>query len=98
LLDDHAPWLFNQETVALTHFATGATHIVKALRIILSGRWHEGALRLRRLRSRRRRWRLNCGWRDRGLSDRLLRRKRTRRRNCRAPLTLLLRNRRRLRT
>jgi hypothetical protein len=93
LLDDNVPWLFNQETAALAHLATGAAHIIKTPRIILSRRWDEGALLLRRLRSGRRRRRLNCGRRDGWLSHRLLRRNRTRRLVCRAhqaALTLLL--------
>ena len=102
LLDDHAARLFNQETVALAHLAAGPTHIIKTGRIILSRRWHEGALQLRRLRSGRWRRRLKRGWRHGGLSDRLLRRNRTRRLDRRAAGTaltlLLLRNWQGLRT
>src|SRR6516225_9737041 len=102
LLDDHAARLLNQETVALAHFAAGATHIIKTGRIILSRRWHEGALLLRRLRSGRRRRRLNRRWRHGRLSDRLRRRNRTQRLDRRAAGTaltlLLLRNRQRLHT
>ena len=101
LLDDHAARLLNQETVALPHLAAGAAHIIKTGRVILSRRWHEGTLHLRRLRSGRRRRQLNRGRCDGGLSDRLLRCNRTRRLNHRAPGTaltlLLLRNRQRLR-
>jgi hypothetical protein len=57
LLDDNAPWFLNQETVTLTCFAAGATHIVETLSIILSRRRHEEAMRLRCRRSGgRRRW------------------------------------------
>src|SRR5262249_43798824 len=72
LLDDHAARLLNQESVALAHLATGPAHIIKTPRIILSRRWHEGALHLRCLRSGRRRRQLNRGRCDGGLSDRLL--------------------------
>jgi hypothetical protein len=51
LLDDHAPWFLNQETVTLTDFVAGTTHIIKTLSIILGWRRHEKALRLRRRRS-----------------------------------------------
>jgi hypothetical protein len=102
LLDDHAARLLYQDTVTLTHLAAGPTHIIKTGRIILSRRWHEGALQLRRLRSGRWRRRLKRGWRHGGLSDRLLRCNRTRRLERRAgtalTLLLLLRNRQRLRT
>jgi hypothetical protein len=102
LLDDHAARLLNQESVALAHLAAGPTHIIKTGRVILSRRWHEGALQLRRLRSGRRRRRLNRGRCDGGLSDRLLRCNRAPRLNRRPPGTaltlLLLRNRQRLRT
>jgi hypothetical protein len=102
LLDDHAARLLNQETVALAHLAASPADIIKTGRIILSRRWHEGALQLRRLRSGRRRRRLNRGRCHGGLSERLLRCDRTRRLDRRAPgsaLTLLLlRNRQRLRT
>jgi hypothetical protein len=57
--DDDTPWLFNQETVALAHLAAGAAHIIKTPGIILSRRWDEGALLLRRLSPGRRRRRLN---------------------------------------
>jgi hypothetical protein len=59
LLDDHAARLLNQETVALAHLAAGPADIIKTGRIILSRRWHEGALQLRRLRSGRWRRQLN---------------------------------------
>jgi hypothetical protein len=102
LLDNHAARLLDQETVALTHLAAGPAHIIKTRCIILRRRWHEGALQLRRLRPGRRRRQLNRGWCHGGLSDRLLRRDRTRRLDCQAPGTaltlLLLRNGRRLRT
>ena len=102
LLDDHAARLLNQETVALPHLAAGAAHIIKTGRVILSRRWHEGTLHLRRLRSGRRRRRLNRRWRHGRLSDRLRRRNRTQRLDRRAAGTaltlLLLRNRQRLRT
>ncbi|MFY9770059.1 MAG: hypothetical protein WAK04_07475 [Xanthobacteraceae bacterium] len=56
-LDDNAPWFLNQDTVTLTYFAAGATHIIEALSIILGRRWHERSLRLRCGRSGRRgRW------------------------------------------
>jgi hypothetical protein len=51
LLDDHAPWFLNQDTVTLTDFAAGTTHIVEALSIILRRRRHKEALRLRCWRS-----------------------------------------------
>jgi hypothetical protein len=51
LLDDNAPWFLNQETVTLTYFAAGATHIVETLSIILGRRRHEEAMRLRCRRS-----------------------------------------------
>ena len=49
LLDDHAGRLLNQDTVTLAHLAASPAHIIKTGRIILSRRWHEGALQLRRL-------------------------------------------------
>jgi hypothetical protein len=51
LLDDHAPWFLNQDTVTLTDFAAGTTHIIETLSIILGRRRHEEALRLRCRRS-----------------------------------------------
>jgi hypothetical protein len=102
LLDDHAAWLLNQETVALAHLAASPAHIIKAPCIILRRWWHEGTLQLRCLRSGRRSRQLNRGWCHGGLSDRLLRCNRTRRLDCQAPGTaltlLLLRNGRRLPT
>jgi hypothetical protein len=92
-LDDNASWFLNQETVTLAHLAAGPAHIIETPRIILSRRWDEGALQLCSLRAGRRRRRLNCGRRDCGLSDRLLRRNRTRRLaggTAGAALTLLL--------
>ena len=102
LLDDHAARLLNQETVALVHFAAGPAHVIKTPCIILSRRWHEGALHLRCLRSGWRKWWLKRGWCDSRLSDGLLRCNRTRRLDRRAAGTaltlLLLRNWQRLRT
>jgi hypothetical protein len=101
-LDDNASWFLNQETVTLAHLVAGAAHIIETPRIILSGRWDEGASQFCSLRAGRRWRRLNCGRRDCGLSDRLLRCNRTRRLDRRAPSTaltlLLLRNRQRLPT
>src|SRR6516165_7541620 len=37
LLDDHAPWFLNQDTVTLTDFAAGTTHIVETLSISGAG-------------------------------------------------------------
>jgi hypothetical protein len=86
-LDNHAPWLLDQETIALAHLAAGRAHVVNPLGIILGRRWHEGALRLRCRRPWRcSRW-LQRRWSDGGFSDRLLWRNRTRRL---AALTLLL--------
>jgi hypothetical protein len=38
LLDDNAPWLLNQESITLTYFAAGTTHIIETLSIILGRR------------------------------------------------------------
>jgi hypothetical protein len=92
-LDDDASWFLNQEAVTLAHLAAGAAHIIESPRIILSRRWDEGTLHLCSLRAGRWRRRLNRGWRYCGLSDRLLRRNRTRRLGrgaSRTALTLLL--------
>src|SRR5262249_59169256 len=87
LLDEHTARLLNQETVALADLAASSTHIIKTGRIILSRRWNEGALHLRRLRSGWRRRQSNRGWCDSGLSNRLLRCNRTRRLGLPVPPT-----------
>jgi hypothetical protein len=90
LLDDHAPWLFYQEAVALAHLAAGAPHIIESSRIVLRGRRHESALQLRRRRTGRPRRQLNRRRRYGRLSNRLLRRSRTRWLLCRTQQTALI--------
>src|SRR6185312_13116407 len=94
LADDHAAGLLNHDPIALAHFPAGAAHVIESARIVL-GRWgHKLALRLRRGGAGRWGRRLQRGRSDGGRSDRLLRRRGTRRladRTADAALIRLLR-------
>jgi hypothetical protein len=74
LADDHTAGFLNQDTIALAYLVAGTAYVIKTPRVVLRRGWHEGALGPRGRRIRRRRLRLQGGRRNRGRSDRLLRR------------------------